>query len=235
MDYTVHGILQARRIEWVAFAFSRGIFPTQGSNPGLPRCRQILYQLSHKGSPKKLEWVTYPFSSGFSQPRNPTRVSCIAVDSLPTELSGKPKTCLDINKFQLLIKHILCVFNWVWMKEKLRLQVWICKYLGSHCFVLEAWMWVCGGPNKDMNGKVKVSSVTSKSVQVFILKKTSCFSVSQWLQSSLSESYLVLHTAASDFYPRNFQLLLLENFLLISFTSLSVRSKPCPASYMAQE
>ena len=30
----------------------RGIFPTQGSNLGLPHCRQILYQLSHKGSPK---------------------------------------------------------------------------------------------------------------------------------------------------------------------------------------
>ena len=27
------------------------IFPTQGSNPGLPHCRQILHQLSHKGSP----------------------------------------------------------------------------------------------------------------------------------------------------------------------------------------
>ena len=30
----------------------QGIFPTQGSNPGLPRCRQILYQLSHQGNPK---------------------------------------------------------------------------------------------------------------------------------------------------------------------------------------
>ena len=29
----------------------QGIFPTQGSNPGLPHCRQILYHLSHKGSP----------------------------------------------------------------------------------------------------------------------------------------------------------------------------------------
>ena len=26
MDYTVHGILQARILEWVAFAFSRGSF-----------------------------------------------------------------------------------------------------------------------------------------------------------------------------------------------------------------
>ena len=28
----------------------QGIFPTQGSNPGLPYCRQILYHLSHQGS-----------------------------------------------------------------------------------------------------------------------------------------------------------------------------------------
>ena len=46
------------------------IFPTQGSNPGLLHCRQILYQLSHKGSPRLLEFIAYPFSRGFSQPRN---------------------------------------------------------------------------------------------------------------------------------------------------------------------
>ena len=40
----------------------QGIFPTQRSNPGLPHCRQILYQLSHKGSPRILEWVAYPSS-----------------------------------------------------------------------------------------------------------------------------------------------------------------------------
>ena len=56
----------------------QGVFPTQGSNPGLPHCRQILYQLSHKGSPRILEWVAYPFSRGSSWPRNWTRVSCIA-------------------------------------------------------------------------------------------------------------------------------------------------------------
>ena len=56
----------------------QGIFPTQGLNPGLPHCRWILYQLSHNGSPRILEWVAYPFSSGSSQPRNRPRVSCIA-------------------------------------------------------------------------------------------------------------------------------------------------------------
>ena len=34
----------------------QGIFATHGLNPGLPRCRRILYQLSHKGSPRILEW-----------------------------------------------------------------------------------------------------------------------------------------------------------------------------------
>ena len=31
--------------------FLQGIFPTQGLNLGLPHCRQMLYQLSHQGSP----------------------------------------------------------------------------------------------------------------------------------------------------------------------------------------
>ena len=59
-------------------ALLQGIFPTQGSNPGLVHCRQILYLLSHQGSPRILEWVAYPFSSGSSRPRNQTGVSCIA-------------------------------------------------------------------------------------------------------------------------------------------------------------
>ena len=40
MDYTVHGILQARILEWVAVPFSRG-----SSQP--MDCRWILYQLSY--------------------------------------------------------------------------------------------------------------------------------------------------------------------------------------------
>ena len=49
--FSVHGIFQARILEWGAIAFSQGIFPTQGSNLGLPHCRQTLYPLSHQGSP----------------------------------------------------------------------------------------------------------------------------------------------------------------------------------------
>ena len=58
MNYTVHRILQARILEWKkkkntgvgSLSLLQGIFPTQGLNPGLLHCRQILYQLSHKES-----------------------------------------------------------------------------------------------------------------------------------------------------------------------------------------
>ena len=49
---SVPGILQARILEWVgSHSLLRGIFPTQGWNPGLLHCRQILYHQSHQGSP----------------------------------------------------------------------------------------------------------------------------------------------------------------------------------------
>ena len=48
--HIVHGILQARILEWVAFPFSGGSSQPRDRNPGLPHCRRVLYQLSHKGS-----------------------------------------------------------------------------------------------------------------------------------------------------------------------------------------
>ena len=55
MDYTVHGILQVRILEWVAFPFSRGSSqpkdPTQVSHIA----GEFFFQLSHKGSPTILE------------------------------------------------------------------------------------------------------------------------------------------------------------------------------------
>ena len=75
MDYPWNSLGQNTGVG--SLSLLQGIFPTQGSNPGLPHCRWILYQRSHKGSPRLLEWVAYPFSSGSSLPRNQTRVSYI--------------------------------------------------------------------------------------------------------------------------------------------------------------
>ena len=84
---SVCGILQATILEWVAV---QGIFPTQGLNPGLPHCRWIPHHLSHQGSLRTLEWVTYPSSSRSSRPSIEPWSPALQVDSLPPELPGKP-------------------------------------------------------------------------------------------------------------------------------------------------
>ena len=48
-DSSIHGIFQARVLEWVAISFSRRSSQSK-SNPGLPHCRQTLNPLSHQGS-----------------------------------------------------------------------------------------------------------------------------------------------------------------------------------------
>ena len=63
-------------------ALLQGIFPTQGSNPGLPHCRQILYHLSHQGSPG---------GGGF-----PKCNHCIAVST--ALLGGDRVLCLDLSR-----------------------------------------------------------------------------------------------------------------------------------------
>ena len=73
-----HGLWNAPGQNTGEGSLLQGIFPTQESNPSLPHCRLILYQLSYQLSLRILEWVAHPFPSGSSWPRNWTRVSCIA-------------------------------------------------------------------------------------------------------------------------------------------------------------
>ena len=56
---SVHGILQARILEWIAIPFSRGsTWPRVSSalHPGLLHCRQILYHLNHQGHLRWIDW-----------------------------------------------------------------------------------------------------------------------------------------------------------------------------------
>ena len=77
MDYTVHGILQARILKWGGRSLLQRIFPTQGLNPDLPHCRQILYQLSHQR-----EADPFPRWQGQSGPRTEA-----SADAEPTQHS----------------------------------------------------------------------------------------------------------------------------------------------------
>ena len=110
----------------------QGIFPTQGLNPGLLHCGQILYQLSHKGSPRILDWVAYPFSRGSSWPRNRTGVSCIEVDSLQTELSGKQEVCVNTTD----------ILSWHWFRFHQNVfKLLIMKTQYNHLFI--PWKVYC--------------------------------------------------------------------------------------------
>ena len=66
MDYSppgssAHGILQARILEWLAIPFSRGSSQPRGRIQVSSNCRQILYRLSHQGSPATVEsqWTSF--------------------------------------------------------------------------------------------------------------------------------------------------------------------------------
>ena len=92
MDYSlpsssVHGNSSGKNTGVGCHVLLQRIFPTWGLNPGLLHCSQILYHLSHQGSPRILVWVAYPFSRGSSWLRSPT----LQVDSLPFEPPGKSK------------------------------------------------------------------------------------------------------------------------------------------------
>ena len=92
---SVHGILQAGILEWVASSFSRG------SNPGLPHCRQILYHLSHQGSRLTISYTMLEFSTAenVEAPK-----LCI--------VQGSPVLCFSLNQLgnsSILQKHV-CLF-----------------------------------------------------------------------------------------------------------------------------
>ena len=75
---SVHEILQARILEWVA-SLLQGIFPTQGSNLALPHCRQILHHLNNEESP------------------------ALSASILPLKKEGNPAFC---NRFYKLYRHL---------------------------------------------------------------------------------------------------------------------------------
>ena len=94
-------------------ALLQGIFPTQGSNPGVPHCRRILYCLNHQGSPRiptreaqefppgkpQEYWSGQPIPSPgeLSDPGIKPGSPALQADSLPAELPTKPNISQDFS------------------------------------------------------------------------------------------------------------------------------------------
>ena len=99
---SVHGDSPGKNTGVGCHTLLQRIFPTQGLNLGLPHFRQFLYHLSHQGSPRILEWVTYPFSRGSSRPRNQTRVSRIAEGFFTSWATREARVCVCVYRDLLL-------------------------------------------------------------------------------------------------------------------------------------
>ena len=75
------------------------IFPTEGWNPRLTHCRQIHYQLSHKGSPRILEWVSSLLQQIFmTQESNQSLLHCRQI-LYQLSYQGSPHRALACIKF----------------------------------------------------------------------------------------------------------------------------------------
>ena len=100
--------------EMGSLSLLQGIFPTHGWNPGLPHCSWILYQLSHQGSPRILEWVAYPFSGRSPWPRNQTGVSCLSCGFFTSWAAREAKVwgpsvkCGDYSSESFILEFFFC-------------------------------------------------------------------------------------------------------------------------------
>ena len=98
--FSVHGNCSGKNTVVGCHALLQGIFPIQGLNPGLPHYKQILYHLSHQGSPRILEWVAYPFSRGPSWPIVAGRVFLILWGDNWSEWSLHPWTHNTVRSYK---------------------------------------------------------------------------------------------------------------------------------------
>ena len=78
MDYTVHGILQARLLEWVVVPFSRGSSQPRNGAGVAYIVGRFFVSWANQGSPRIVEWVSLTLLQRIFPTQNQTGVSCIA-------------------------------------------------------------------------------------------------------------------------------------------------------------
>ena len=116
-----------------SLSLCQGIFPTQGVNPGLPQCRWILYQLSHKGTQEY--WCGQPIPSPVDLPDLGIKQGSPALqaDSLPTELSGKTYKHVYLRIFYTTLIFSVEYFTYF--------IIYLIKLSSKHCDleVMKSW------------------------------------------------------------------------------------------------
>ena len=123
MDYTVHWILQARILEWVAF-LSPGDLPNPGIEPRSPVLQADSLPAEPQGKPKNIGVGSLFLLQGIFPSRDRTQASCIV---------GGFFTNWAIRESQSLSFFFLIYFNW---------RLITLQYCGSFC---HTFTWISHG------------------------------------------------------------------------------------------
>ena len=81
----IHGMFQARVLEWAAISFSRGIFPTQGLNPMSPALQEDALPSEPPGKPQMEEPIP-KWKDPHDMVRNMFMLDAVARLSLPSDM-----------------------------------------------------------------------------------------------------------------------------------------------------
>ena len=98
---SVHGILQARILQWVAISFSRGISSPRDWTWVSCIAGKLFTEWATREA-RILEWVALPSSKGSFKPRPPA----LQVNSLPSEPPGKPNDVSNKHKWYRNNKYL---------------------------------------------------------------------------------------------------------------------------------
>ena len=82
---SIHGDSPGKNTRVDCHDLLQGIFPTQGLNPGLPHCRQILYHLNNQWNPSPVQWHinrTSTFGEDKEENLQNTLAALVELDSL---------------------------------------------------------------------------------------------------------------------------------------------------------
>ena len=114
----------------------QGIFPTQGSNPGLPHCRWILYHLSHQGSPRDSLWSYFLLLSPWKTEHFLLVEGCLlSFPRLHLQCSGHPMHPTEswghLSRYRP---------HWIWgLQYK---KIWSVLYIFISEKPWPSWIWV---------------------------------------------------------------------------------------------
>ena len=124
MDYTVHGILQARILEWVTFPFSRGL-----PNPRIELRSPTLQANSLPAEPPGKPWSTYPNE-------NLSADNFLMIKNIFFPLCSFFFIFRLVNlQFLLIISHHVLLF----LSQKIMLHAY---WIEASCFILRLFMFM---------------------------------------------------------------------------------------------